>query len=282
MIFETPGHFDSSDIAPSIPSEDAFLFLIRGDEIATVLAKSDILNIPRFRQITKYGLRILRPHYLGKLRETPCYAGEITKEESTSSEIHWSGLRALFGRLDDSFFSLAGRSLQIVDWDRSSLFCGRCGEKTILGEKERVKLCPKCQQRHYPKIAPAVMALVSRGDEFLLARSPHFPSGMFSALAGFTEPGETLEQTIHREVLEEVGIRINNIRYFSSQPWPFPHSMMIAFHCDYESGRITCDPNEIEDAQWFSSQKLPSRLPGKISIARSLLESKLARNESAL
>ena len=119
------------------------------------------------------------------------------------------------------------------------------------------------------------MVMIQKDEEFLLARSPHFIPGMYSALAGFSEPGETLEETVHREVYEEVGIRIKNIRYFASQPWPFPHSLMIAFHADYESGEINIDPNEIEDANWFSVNKLPNRLPGLISISRKLIDATL-------
>jgi NAD+ diphosphatase len=186
-----------------------------------------------------------------------------------------SGLRALFGAIDESLFALAGRAFQIVDWDRSHQFCGRCGTPTKHRLNERARECPSCGQVHYPRIAPAVMALVRRGDELLLARSPHFPPGMYSALAGFVEPGETLEQTLAREVREEVGIEITNPRYFASQPWPFPHSLMIAFYADYAGGEITPDPSEIEAADWFTADRLPQALPGKISISRRLIDSAL-------
>jgi NAD+ diphosphatase len=119
------------------------------------------------------------------------------------------------------------------------------------------------------------MALVHRGRELLLARSPHFPPGMYSALAGFVEPGETLEQTLVREVREEVGIEVTNLRYFASQPWPFPHSLMIAFNADYAGGEIAPDPAEIEAAEWFSPERLPPVLPGKISISRRLIDAAL-------
>ena len=125
------------------------------------------------------------------------------------------------------------------------------------------------------------MVMIQRGEEFLLARSPHFIPGMYSALAGFSEPGETLEETLHREVYEEVGIKVKNIRYFASQPWPFPHSLMIAFHADYESGEITIDPNEIEDAQWCHVNKLPKRLPSEISISRKLINATLKQLEQS-
>ncbi len=136
--------------------------------------------------------------------------------------MQWSGLRALFGAIDDSMFAVAGRAFQIVDWDRTHQFCGRCGTPTQVKNSERARECPNCKQVHYPRIAPAILALVRRGRELLLARSPHFAPGMYSALAGFVEPGETLEQTLVREVREEVGIEVANVRYFASQPWPVP------------------------------------------------------------
>jgi NAD+ diphosphatase len=190
--------------------------------------------------------------------------------------MQWSGLRALFGAIDDSLFAIAGRAFQIVDWDRSHQFCGRCGTPTQIKSNERARECPNCKQVHYPRIAPAIMALVRRGSELLLARSPHFAPGMYSALAGFVEPGETLEQTLVREVREEVGIEVTNVRYFASQPWPFPHSLMIAFNADYAGGEITPEPGEIEAADWFTLDRLPQALPSKISISRRLIDAALA------
>ena len=187
----------------------------------------------------------------------------------------WQNLRALFSVLDDAHFALAGRALQLVDWDRNHQFCGRCGAATLAKSEERARICPSCKLTAYPKLSPAVMALVRKGRQVLLARSPHFPKGMFSALAGFVEPGETLEQCLEREVLEEVGIKVRNPRYFASQPWPFPNSLMLAFVCDYESGEIRPQETEIEEAEWFDVFQLP-KLPSKISIARRLIDAAVA------
>jgi NAD+ diphosphatase len=188
--------------------------------------------------------------------------------------MQWSGLRALFGLVDDATFALAGRAVQIVDWDRSHQFCGRCGTPTERKAGERSRVCPSCAQVHYPRLAPVAMALVRRGRELLLARSPHFPPGMMSALAGFVEPGESLEECLVREVREEVGVAVENLRYFSSQPWPFPHSLMVAFHCDWSGGDIVCQEGEIESAGWFAPENLPI-LPNRVSIARRLIEDAL-------
>ena len=183
----------------------------------------------------------------------------------------FEGLRTLFSVLDDAHFALAGRALQLVDWDRNHQFCGRCGNRTEPHREERVRLCPACKLSAYPRVAPAVMALVRRGSQVLLARSPHFPPGMYSALAGFVEPGESLEQCLAREVAEEVGVEVARPRYVASQSWPFPHSMMIAFVCEWQSGEIRPQDGEIEAANWFEVLQLP-KLPSKISIARGLID----------
>jgi NAD+ diphosphatase len=218
---------------------------------------------------------VLRTLYLGLLGGTHCYAAEAAPERAAPEGMAWEGLRTLFSVLDDALFALAGRALQIVDWDRNHQYCGRCGTATVPKPEERVRVCPACRLQAYPRVAPAVMALVRRGSQVLLGRSPHFPPGMYSALAGFVEPGESLEQCLAREVLEEVGVQVANVRYFASQPWPFPHSLMVAFVCDWAGGEIAPQPAEIEAAGWFEVLQLP-KLPSKISIARRLIDAVVA------
>jgi NAD+ diphosphatase len=217
------------------------------------------------------GSEVLRTLYLGRLAGSDCWAAELPKDAAAPAGLSWEGLRTLFSVLEDAQFALAGRALQLVDWDRTHRYCGRCGTLTEPKAQERVRVCPACKLSAYPRVAPAVMALVRRGRELLLARGPHFPPGMYSALAGFVEPGESLEQCLAREVAEEVGVQISNIRYFASQSWPFPHSQMIAFICDWKSGEIRPQAGEIEEANWFEVLQLP-KLPSKISIARRLID----------
>ncbi|MGH8708660.1 MAG: NAD(+) diphosphatase [Burkholderiales bacterium] len=212
----------------------------------------------------------LRTLYLGGLQGLGCWAAEVA-EPSAPPGYDWVGLRALFSVLEDAHFALAGRALQLLQWDRDHQYCGRCGTPTEPRAEERVRVCPACKLSAYPRVAPAVMALVRRGRELLLGRSAHFPSGMYSALAGFVEPGETLEQCVAREVGEEVGVAVANLAYFASQPWPFPHSLMIAFVCDWAHGEIRAQEGEIEAADWFDVLQLP-KLPSKISIARRLID----------
>lgn len=213
----------------------------------------------------------LRCMHLGRLGDTHCHVAEMAPGTPAPQGAAWEGLRTLFTVLDDAHFALAGRALQIVDWDRTHQYCGRCGTPTVPKPDERVRACPACRLSAYPRVAPAIMALIRKGNEILLGRSPHFPPGMFSALAGFVEPGESLEQCVAREVLEEVGLEVTNIRYFASQPWPFPHSLMIAYVCDWAGGEIVPQATEIEAAEWFEVFHLP-RLPSKISIARRLID----------
>jgi len=181
------------------------------------------------------------------------------------------GLRDVFSLVPFEIWSIAARARQMLRWDLASRFCGSCGTATRPLEGEPAKDCPSCGARDYPRISPAVMALVRKGDKLLLARSPHFRAGMYSALAGFVEAGETVEDCLRREVFEESGIRIKNLRWFASQPWPFPYSLMLAFHADYADGEITPQPGEIEDAAWFSLDSLPD-LPSPVSIASRLIQ----------
>jgi len=225
--------------------------------------------LPKYHN--QLGFPPVRALYLGVLGGAQCYAAEAPGDAAPPPGMAWEGLRTLFSVLDDALFALAGRALQLLEWDRTHQFCGRCGSPTLPKPDERVRVCPGCKLSSYPRVAPAVMALVRRGREVLLGRSRHFPPGMYSALAGFVEPGESLEQCLRREVAEEVGVEVANARYFASQPWPFPHSLMIAFVCDWVAGEIRLQESEIEAASWFDVFQLP-KLPSRISIARRLID----------
>ena len=192
------------------------------------------------------------------------------------------GLRQLFGLLDETCLWLAGRAFQIIDWDRISQYCGRCGAPNTQLEHERAKKCLHCGHIKYPRISPAIIVRVERRDpdgaKILLANGRRFRSSKtYSVLAGFVEPGETLEECVRREIYEEVGITVKNIRYFGSQPWPFPDSLMIAFTAEYDSGEITLEEAEIADANWFTPDTLPE-VPPPISIARRLIDSFVSEN----
>ena len=209
--------------------------------------------------------------------DRPCYAVELPEDVSPPTGMAFEGLRQVYGRLDEDLFWIAARAIQIVDWDRTHKYCGRCGVPMELQQIERAKKCPQCGLLYFPRLAPAIIVAIERGDRLLMGRSRRFATGVYSVLAGFVEPGESLEETVIREVKEEVGISIKDIRYFGSQPWPFPHSLMIGFTATYAEGEISIDETELEDAGWFTVDNLPP-LPGKISIARKLIDSFIAKH----
>jgi NAD+ diphosphatase len=204
--------------------------------------------------------------YLGDLDGEACFAvdGDIAHGEPVA-------LRALFGMLSEEEFGVAGRALGLTAWDRDHRHCGRCGAATERSTSERVRTCPSCNHGAYPRLSPAVIMLIERDGRALLARNARFALPFFSTLAGFVEVGETLEQTVAREVREEAGIEIADIRYFGSQPWPFSGSLMIGFTARWASGEIVADPTEIAEADWFAPDALP-RLPPPLSIARALID----------
>jgi NAD+ diphosphatase len=291
LPFSSPFDYEHR-VSCDAPGE-AHWFVFRGDQLLVELGPltqpSDDLRVkarpawaklPYRSALQKnhnwLGPTVARTLYLGRLGGCDCWAAELPGAAEAPAGMSFEGLRTLFSVLDDAQFALAGRALQLVDWDRTHQFCGRCGTRTEAKVDERVRVCPACKLSAYPRVAPAVMALVHRRNrgahELLLARGPHFPPGMYSALAGFVEPGESLEQCVAREVAEEVGVRVQKLRYFASQPWPFPHSLMIAFVCEWRDGELRLQDAEIEDAKWFEVLQLP-KLPSRISIARRLIDS---------
>jgi len=266
MPFSCPAEYVGAIIAPGEAGE-ALWFVFRE---ARLLVHDGDSALPVSLDVL--ALVPARTQYLGTLGARHVFAAELAAESETPAGWRWSDLRSLYGRIAADEYALAGRALQLVEWDRTHQFCGRCGARTETRTDERSRQCPACGLVVYPRLAPAVMALVCRApDRILLARSPRFPPGMYSALAGFVEPGETLEQCLHREVHEEVGLRVANLRYFASQPWPFPHSLMVAFRCDWAEGEIRIDGVEIVAAEWFRIAGLP-QLPQPISIARRLID----------
>ncbi len=214
------------------------------------------------------------PLYLGRQGEREVWAARLN--QGAPEDLKFSRLRGLYGRVPDWLWVLGGYSYQIVEWDRTHLFCGFDATPTVRADHERARRCPACGLSFYPRLAPAVMVLLTRVQQgrpqVLLCRSPQFPPNMYSANAGFVEPGETVEHAAHREMKEETNLDIRGLKYFDSQPWPFPHSLMLAYTAEYAGGEIVPQPGEIEEARWFFHDELPS-LPGRSSISRRLIES---------
>jgi len=267
--------FISGIVPPQEQSGPAWWFAFQENRLL-VYEESSRVSLPLLVDFSELGLARSSTHYLGSIDHRPCHAVEVSEGTIPPAGMIFEGLRQLYGRLDEDLFWISTRAVQIVDWDRTHRFCGRCGTPLRTKSTERAKECPQCGLLHFPRLAPAIIVLIERGDRLLLARSCHFMPGMFSVLAGFVEPGESLEEAVVREVKEEVGIDVKDTQYFGSQPWPFPHSLMIGFTATYAGGEITIDDTEIEEAGWFTADGLP-RIPGKISIARKLIDWFLAK-----
>ncbi|GIK58080.1 MAG: NAD(+) diphosphatase [Chloroflexi bacterium] len=262
---------------PEEPPATARWFILSGFQLLVVVDGRQA-TWPLLASPADLGLTPLRQHYLGYMPgDAPlhCYAVEVAAETLPPPDMAFEGLRALYGRMPDEQLWLGGRALQILDWDRTSLYCGRCGVFNAVQPHERAKKCPACGLVTYPRISPAVIMRVTRqgptGREILLARGARHPAGFYSVLAGFVEPGETLETAVRREIREEVGLEVQNVTYFGSQPWPFPNSLMIAYTAEYASGDITPEAGEIEDARWFTADNLPG-IPPAMSISRRLID----------
>lgn len=266
MIF-TPAYLPS---ATSI-EENSLFFIFQQDKLL-MQTDSQIPTLVDITWLNTQQIPILRQQFFGYYGQQGCFAIEIAEELDLPSCVTAIKLRTLMATLDNELFSLAGRAVQIIAWDKNHQFCGRCGNKMTMMSHERVKRCPTCQLVNYPRIAPAIIVMITRGEEVLLSRAPHFAKGRYSVQAGFVEVGETLEETVHREVMEEVNIKIKNLRYFGSQPWPFPNSLMIAFTADYASGDLKVNLAELEAADWYSVKNLP-QLPTTQSIANRMLQS---------
>jgi NAD+ diphosphatase len=211
-------------------------------------------------------------HYLGTLADHDCWALRLREVPPGWQPL---ALRAAMMTLDERLAALAGRTAQVLEWDRTHRCCGACGTPTVLQPGERARQCPACGLSAYPRISPAMMVLVWRPGGLLLARSPHYAHGIYSALAGFVEAGESLEACVHREVAEEVGLQVDGLRYYGSQSWPFPHSLMVAYTARWAGGEIVPQPDEIEDARWFALDALPA-IPPRFSISGHLIRDTVA------
>ncbi|MFI2810240.1 MULTISPECIES: NAD(+) diphosphatase [Microbulbifer] len=214
---------------------------------------------------------LLASHYLGELSGQACGVHLLSARIDVPGS-EWRGLRSLLGMVDEEMFYLAGRAMQVANWDSDHRYCGRCGSATTLSPGgERARVCPECQLSVYPRISPCVIMLVTRGEECLLARHSHHRHGLFTALAGFIEPGESAEQAVAREVHEEVGLRVGHPYYIGSQPWPFPGQLMLGYTVPWVAGELAPDLDEIAEAHWFHYRDLPAEIPPPQTLSGQLI-----------
>ena len=266
-MLQTPAAFTPLFAAQPDPEPLSFLF-----HKGQLLVREDGPALPDAATLERMGVKPDTLQALGLLDGRYCQAGWFDLEPALPPGHAWRGLRALFGVLDEAQVGVAGRAAQVAEWARTHRFCGVCGSGTVLAVGERCFKCVNCGHMAYPRISPAMMVLIRKGDSVLLAKHLLHATQRFVPLAGFLEAGESIEEAIHREVYEEVGLQVTNLQYFASQSWPFPHSLMIAFTADYAGGEIRVDPTEIAEARWFGpNDEWPERVP-HISVSSVLVD----------
>jgi NAD+ diphosphatase len=264
-------NFAPSATPPVSPHDAAWLYFRNGEiwvegesnaaaDAGILHASPDVLCLPAIRTV-----------YLGALDDRPCFAAEL---EIVPREGRFIALRAALAAVGDDLVGLVSAGAQLVHFEQNHRCCGRCGGILVASHVDRAKRCEACEVDFYPRIAPAAIVLVHDGPRLLLTHVGNRP--FWALVAGFLEPGETLEQCAAREVREETGIAIDEIEYFGSQPWPFPSQVMVGFHARYAGGEILVDRTELDEAKWFAHDELPP-LPPRLSIARRLIEARAAR-----
>ena len=258
--FKAPPSHDSSDL----------WFVFNKGKLLTRL-ENNRHRIPDGADIVAGGMEPVNEQYLGTLNGRCCYGATLHGENGSLGRFQFTDLRALIGLLTEELIWIAGRANHFLYWYRIHRYCGRCGHRTENKTEERALVCAKCGLVNYPRLSPAIIVAVTRGDRILLARNKRFRRPFYSVLAGFVEPGEDLEACVELEIREEAGIAVRDIRYFGSQPWPFPDSLMIGFTAVYAGGEITVDDVKLNHADWFTRGNLPS-IPPSISIARQLID----------
>lgn len=249
-------------------TDEDFYFLFCKDELLVKSVDNNAI-IPSIKDLKN--LKFKNIQYLGSMNGQNCFCGEISNDDIIPKDMYFNNLRALSHQLPQDMFWISGRAIQMVNFNNDHKFCGRCGTLTQSLEGERAKKCFKCGLVNYPRISPAIIVAVVGNGKLLLAHNTNSPKDIYSVVAGFVEAGETFEECVSREVLEETGIVVKNIKYFGNQPWPFPNSLMIGFTCEYASGEIQVDGKEIGHAEWYSSTELPVT-PKGISIATELID----------
>ncbi len=215
-------------------------------------------------------------HFLGTVAGVPIFANEVDPDADEPEGYEFSTLWSFLSHTDQQVFYLVGRAKQIVEWHRNHHYCGQCGQITTSSSLDRSRKCASCELIFYPRLSPSIIVCVNRGEEILLAKNANARGNFYSTLAGFVEPGESIEETVHREVFEEVGIKIKNLKYFGSQSWPFPNSLMLGFHAEYDRGEFVLQEEEIADAGWFHYTQLPNK-PALVSISGWLIDDFIKR-----
>jgi NAD+ diphosphatase len=255
-------------------NRSAVWHIFRKDEI--LVKNREKIHFPEDDTPFDLGLEPIRSGEVSSPEGEVIRWAEVSEDTDPPEGMTFAPRRQVLESLGEEGFSSSGKAYHLMDWTRKRLFCGRCGTPMENSTNEIARICPSCGHVEYPLICPAIIVAVEKEGKLLLGRSPRFPRGRYSVLAGFVEPGESLEETVEREVFEEVSIKVDNIQYFGSQPWPFPHSLMIGFTAKWKSGGIDIDGVEIEDAGWYAPHEFPE-IPTTRSISGKLINNFLAK-----
>jgi NAD+ diphosphatase len=249
-----------------------YWFLFKNNRLM-VFNEEGKLTIPRWENVNDLDINLHNIQYMGAYCKYNCYSGEII-EEIYEDNIDFVDLKTLSNSVDEDIYLLASKANLLLNWFKLNQHCGICGSKMYKKDSkfERAMTCSNCGNTTWPRTSPAIIVAVIKEDKLLLAHNKQFPNRMYSVIAGFLEYGETFEDCVKREVYEEVGIKIKNIKYYGSQPWPYPNSMMIGFIAEYLDGEIKVDGEEIIHADWFSKEEIPGMYKKSISIGSELIE----------
>ena len=256
--------------------ENSWHIPVSGNQILTTRENQTLRPLTR-DEWRWSGVSSNKTHFLGTVQNNaPIFAEDIEVDLLEPEGYRLNSLWNFLTGTELPIFYLVGRAKQVVDWSIQHKYCGACGSKTLESTTDRSKKCPHCNIPFYPRISPSIIVLVTRGEELLLAKNANAQGNFYSTLAGFVEPGESIEETVHREVFEEVGIKIKNLKYFASQSWPFPNSLMLGFHAEYSNGEIRIQEEEIADARWFHYKEMPNK-PAMMSISGWLIDDYLKK-----
>ena len=245
------------DFSDDYTSSDAYYFIFNNDRELFLDDKKQLVT-----DLDNFACEFLL--YIGKFKGKDAFIANVDTSES------FYPLQEVY-EFNKDLYLMSSRAVLVRDWYMSHQFCGRCGCKTQLDEKDMMLKCPECGQVHYPRIAPAIIVAVSKDDRLLMAKHSYHKTHRYALVAGFVEPGESIEEAVHREVDEEIGIKIKNLKYMKSQSWPFPNSLMLAFTAEYDSGEIKVDGDEIVKARWFKKEEI-ERYDSDISISDWLIQ----------
>lgn len=252
----------------SIIRQPIFWFIVQQNEFL-------LLNnsLPNEVDIASLSTHFIRRFQLGTFQGNEYLCAELPQDLEVNEEFNVVPIRQALSLFSPEQFGIGVKAYSVINWDKNHQFCGRCGLPTNHHGKNFERICSSCNMSFFPRISPSIIVLIHNKDRLVMARSPHFLPGVYGLIAGFVEIGESLEEAVHREVKEEVGLEIKNLNYFGSQPWPFPDSLMVAFTAEYAAGEIKIDQDEIEEAGWYNYNNLPGRPSTAISIGSLLLDS---------